>query len=58
MTPTLLAASRDSDDVLFLLGVIVVIGSLIAAGYCAYIHNFIGAGILLVVAVVAAFLLL
>jgi hypothetical protein len=43
MTPTLLAASRDSDDVLFLL---------------AYIHNFIGAGILLVVAVVAAFLLL
>jgi hypothetical protein len=57
MTPTLLAA-RNSHDVLFLLGVILVVGALAGAGYCAYIRNFLGAGILLAVAVVAAFLLL
>jgi hypothetical protein len=53
-----LAAVKHSDDLLFLLGVLIVAGALVGAGYCAYIRNFLGAGLLLAVAIVAAFLLL
>lgn len=54
---TVLIAARDSHDVLFLLAVLLVLGALAGAAYCAYLRNFIGAAILVVIAVVAAVLL-
>jgi hypothetical protein len=48
---TALIAARDSHDVLFLLAVLLVLGALAGAAYCAYLRNFVGA------AVVAAVLL-
>jgi hypothetical protein len=45
-------------DALFWIGVIIVVACLAAAGYAAYLARWIAALVLLLVAVVAAFLLL
>ena len=48
----------DTEDLVFLLGIIIVIGCLLGAAYLAYLRNFLGTALLIVVAIVAAFLLL
>ena len=55
----LLAARHVSQgDVLFWIGVLVVVGCLVAAGFSAYRGFWVAAVVLLLVAIVAAFLLL
>jgi hypothetical protein len=53
-----LAAHHSSGELLVLIGWLVVIGCLLGAGYLAYLRNALGAVLLLLVAIVAAFLLL
>ena len=48
----------DTEGLVTLLGLILVFGCLLGAAYCAYLRNFLGTGLLLVVAIVAAYLLL
>jgi hypothetical protein len=60
MTSLALIAARhvSQADALFWIGVIIVVGCLAAAGYCAYLGRWIAALVLLLVAIVAALLLL
>lgn len=53
-----MATTHSSSDLLFLLGVLIVAGCLIGAGYMAYVRNALAAVLLLLVAIIAAFLLL
>lgn len=48
----------SSADLLFLVGILLVIGCLAGAAYMAYLRNALAAILLLLVAIVAAFLLL
>lgn len=54
----LLFSAHSTAGLLTLIGVLLVIGCLCAAAYMAYLRNVLGAVLLLVVAIVAAFLLL
>lgn len=54
----LAALHHNSADLLFLIGVLLVIGCLAGAAYMAYLRNALAAILLLVVAIVAAYLLL
>lgn len=49
---------HDSADLLFLIGILLVLACLGGAAYMAYLRNALAAILLLVVAIVAAFLLL
>jgi hypothetical protein len=53
-----LAYVHSAGSLLFVIGVILVICCLAGAAYMAYLRNALGAVLLLIVAVVAAFLLL
>lgn len=53
-----MATIHHTSDLLFLLGVLLVIGCLAGAAYMAYVRNALAAVLLLLVAIVAAFLLL
>jgi hypothetical protein len=49
---------HSTDDLLVVLGVILVLGCLAGAAYMAYLRNALACGLLVLVAIVAAFLLL
>lgn len=51
-------AAHGVHSLLAVVGVLIVLGCLAGAGYCAYLRNALGAVLLLAVAIVAAFLLL
>lgn len=53
-----LAAVHSAHSAVFLIGVLIVVGCLIAAGVAAFRSLWVAAGALLAVAIVAAFLLL
>jgi hypothetical protein len=48
----------SSEDAVTLIGILLVVCCLIGAGYMAYLQNALACGLLIVVAIVAAFLLL
>jgi uncharacterized membrane protein YedE/YeeE len=50
--------NHDTAGLLFVLGIILVLGCLAGAAYMAYLRNALAAILLLVVAIVAAYLLL
>jgi uncharacterized membrane protein YedE/YeeE len=53
-----MATIHHSSDLLFLLGILLVFGCLAGAAYMAYARNALAAILLLLVAIIAAFLLL
>lgn len=54
----IVAAERSQAELLSLIGILIVIGCLLAAGYMAYLRNALACGLLILVAIISAFLLL
>lgn len=54
----MLAYVHTTGSLIWLIGLIIVIGCLAGAAYMAYLRNVLAAVLLLVVAIIAAFLLL